>query len=275
MRHVAFLGPSGTNSEEALLDLGLGEVVPLPCVSIDDVFAAVAEGRAESGVVPIENSVEGSVNATLDALAFDYELHITAEHVLDIHHLLVVAPGTGLEQVTSVTSHPQATAQARRWLSDNLPGRPVLAANSTAEAVQRAVAEPGVAAVGTALAAQLYGGEVLARDIEDHSGNQTRFVVVGSGICPRTGDDKTSLALFLQADKPGALLMILSEFAYGQINLTKIQSRPTKKQLGQYMFYVDLEGHAEDHDVTLALECLRLKLRTVKLLGSYPVAGKR
>jgi prephenate dehydratase len=275
MGNVAFLGPAGTNSEEALLDLGLGDVTPLPCVTIDDVFAAVADGRAESGVVPIENSVEGSVNATLDALAFDYDLHITAEHVMDVHHLLVVAPGTGLDQVTSVTSHPQATAQARRWLADNLPGRPLIAANSTAEAVQRAVSEPGVAAVGTALAAQLYGGEILARDIEDHPGNQTRFVVIGRGICERTGQDKTSLALFIQESKPGALLMILSEFAYGQINLTKIQSRPTKKQLGEYMFYVDHEGHAEDPHVALALECLRLKLRRVKLLGSYPVAGTR
>ena len=274
MRTIAFLGPSGTNSEEALLELDMGGLEPVACPTIDDVFAAVADGTAELGIVPIENSVEGSVNATLDALAFDYDLHIVAEHVRDIHHVLVAAPGVGLDQVTLVTSHPQATAQSRHTLTGLLPGRPIVAANSTAEAVQRAVAEPGVAAVGTVLAAELYGATVLADAVEDHPGNQTRFVVVGRGIGERTGDDKTSLALFMQLNKPGALLMILSEFAYGQIDLTKIQSRPTKKQLGEYMFFVDLKGHVTDPDIDLALACLRLKLRDVKLLGSYPAAKK-
>jgi prephenate dehydratase len=272
MRTVAFLGPSGTNTEEALLDLELGPIDALSCLTIDEVFAAVAEDRAELGIVPIENSIEGSVPATLDALAFDYDLHILAEHVGDIHHELVTAPGVVMADITTVTSHPQATAQSRKWLADNLPGRPIVAANSTAEAVQRAVTEPGVAAVGNKLAARLYGGQVLAESIQDHEGNQTRFVLIGHGIGAKTGDDKTSLALFQQADKPGALFMILSEFAYGQINLTKIQSRPTKKQLGQYLFYVDLQGHVDDPEVALALECLRLKLREVKLLGSYPAA---
>jgi prephenate dehydratase len=272
MRTVAFFGPSGTNTEEALLEMELGSIETLPCATIDAVFAAVDTGAAELGIVPIENSIEGSVNATLDALSFDYDLHILAEHVRDIHHVLVTAPGTGMTDITTVTSHPQATAQSRKWLADNLPGRPIVAANSTAEAVQRAVAEPGVAAVGTDLAARLYGGQVLAESIEDHEGNQTRFVAVGRGIVERTGDDKTSLALLQQSNKPGALFMILSEFAYGQIDLTKIQSRPTKKQLGQYLFYVDLQGHVTDPEVALALECLRLKLREVKLLGSYPAA---
>jgi prephenate dehydratase len=171
-----------------------------------------------------------------------------------------------------VVSHPHATAQCRRWLFKNLPGVEIHAANSTAEAVQKAVTQPGQAAVGTELAAEIYGGEVLARSIEDFKGNQTRFVVLGTGLRQKTGRDKTSLALFLQKDKPGALLMILSEFAYGQINLTKIQSRPTKKRLGEYMFFVDLEGHISDPQVALALDCLRLKLRTVKVLGSYPAA---
>jgi prephenate dehydratase len=129
-----------------------------------------------------------------------------------------------------------------------------------------------VAAVGTRLAAELYGGEIVEPAIEDYAGNQTRFVVIGRGLRSRTGDDKTSLALFLKADKPGALLMILSEFAYAEINLTKIQSRPTKRALGDYMFFVDLEGHVEDQHVRTALDCLRLKLREVKVLGSYPRA---
>ncbi len=244
------------------------EPVPLP--TIHDVFAAVSAGACDAGVAPIENSVEGSVNETLDALAFDNDLHITGEFVRDIHHALIVAPGTRFDAVTAVVSKPEATAQCRTWLSANLPGRPAIAANSTAEAVQQAVATPGLAAIGTPLAAKLYGGEVAREPIEDSSANQTRFVTIGRGIRERTGHDKTSLALLLRRDKPGALLMILSEFAYGQINLTKIQSRPTKKQLGEYMFFVDLAGHVEDPAVALALECLRLKLREVKVLGSYP-----
>jgi prephenate dehydratase len=201
-----------------------------------------------------------------------HDLTIKRELVRDIRHALVATPGTKLSDIRTVVSHPHATAQCRRWLFKNLPGVEVLAANSTAEAVQKAVGRPGQAAVGTELAAEIYGGEVLARSIEDFKGNQTRFVVLGSGLRQKTGRDKTSLALFLQKDKPGALLMILSEFAYGQINLTKIQSRPTKKRLGEYMFFVDLEGHITDPQVALALDCLRLKLRTVKVLGSYPAA---
>jgi len=269
----AFLGPAGTFTEEALLSLGIEGIEPMPCATIGEVFSAVASGAAESGVVPIENSVEGSVNETLDALAFDHELHVTAELVRDIHHALVVAPGTSLAHVTAVVSKPEATAQCRGWLAKRLPGIPAVAANSTAEAVQRAVAEPGLAAIGTALAARLHGGTVLHQAIEDFQGNQTRFVVIGRGIGARTGRDKTSLALFMQRNKPGALLMILSEFAYGQIDLTKIQSRPTKLQLGEYMFFVDLAGHVDDPNVALALECLRLKLREVKVIGSYPRVG--
>jgi prephenate dehydratase len=270
MVRTAFLGPAGTFTEEALLSLGTDGVEPVPYATIGEVFAAVASGECADGVVPIENSVEGSVNETLDALAFDHELHVTAELVRDIHHALVVAPGVSLDDVTAVVSKPEATGQCRAWLAANLPGRAAVAANSTAEAVQRAVAEPGLAAIGTSLAAGLYGGTVLADAIEDYEGNQTRFVVIGRGLGARTGHDKTSLALFMLANKPGALLMILSEFAYGQIDLTKIQSRPTKHQLGDYMFFVDLAGHVEDDAVALALKCLRLKLREVKVIGSYP-----
>jgi prephenate dehydratase len=268
----AFLGPAGTFSEEALLTLGIEDLEPVPCASIHEVFDAVERGQAESGIVPIENSVEGSVNATLDALAFDTQLEVQREIVLDIHHALITAPGADLAGVKTVVSHPQATGQCRKWLARHLPGRTVMAANSTAEAVQQAVADPTVAAVGTKLAAELYGAHVIEPAIEDYAGNQTRFVVIGRGIRERTGRDKTSLALFMKKDKPGALLMILSEFAYGEINLTKIQSRPTKRSLGEYMFFVDFEGHIEDAHIRLALDCLRLKLREVKVLGSYPKA---
>jgi prephenate dehydratase len=272
MPRYAYLGPSGTFSEEALLSLGVEDLEPVDCLSIGEVFEAVERGQADAGIVPIENSVEGSVTATLDALVFDTSLEIQGELVLDIHHSLITAPGADLARVRTVFSHPQATAQCRRWLARNLPGRDVMAANSTAEAVQEAVADPTVAAVGTKLAAELYGGEVREPAIEDYAGNQTRFVVIGRGLRERSGRDKTSLALFMKVDKPGALLMILSEFAYGEINLTKIQSRPTKRQLGDYMFFVDFEGHIDDQNVKTALDCLRLKLRTVKVLGSYPKA---
>lgn len=272
MVRYAFLGPAGTFSEEALLSLEIEDLEPIPCLTIDEVFEAVERGKADAGIVPIENSVEGSVPATLDALAFDTQLEIQGEVVLDIHHSLVVAPGTPTGAVTQVFAHPQASGQCRRWLARNLPGRVVVAANSNAEAVQRCLEVPNSAAIGPAHAADLYGAEVLERNVEDYAGNQTRFVVIGRGLRARSGTDKTSLALFLKADKAGALLMILSEFAYAEINLTKIQSRPTKRQLGDYMFFMDFEGHVEDQHVRTALDCLRLKLREVKVLGSYPRA---
>lgn len=280
MTRFAFLGPEGTHSHEALLAFaagaqdvaGTGPVEAFGYPTIDEVFNAVERGKADLGIVPIENSVEGSVNATLDALAFESDLEIQAEIVRDIHHALCVAPGISLADITRVVSHPQAMAQSRRWLTEHLLGRPIAASTSTAEAVREAVGEPGVAAIGSVFAASLYGAEVLHEAVEDFAGNQTRFVVVGRGIHPRTGSDKTSLALFMKADKAGTLHMILSEFAFGQINLTKIQSRPTRKALGEYMFYIDCEGHVDDENVRLALDCLRLKLRTVKVLGSYPRA---
>jgi len=273
MPRYAFLGPSGTFSEEALLTLGVENLEPVSCTTIEEVFEAVERGLADAGVVPIENSIEGSVPATLDGLAFgNTQLEIQGELVLDIHFCLAVAPGTSLADVTSISAHPQASGQCRRWLERNLPGRPVVAANSNADAVQTAVATPGVAALGPKLAAEMYGAEILVPVVEDYAGNQTRFVVIGRGLCARTGNDKTSLALFMKKDRPGTLHMILSEFVYAQVNLTKIQSRPTKRQLGDYMFFIDLEGHVDDQSVSTALDCLRLKLREVKVLGSYPRA---
>jgi prephenate dehydratase len=270
MTRYAYLGPAGTFSEEALLTLGIDDLEAIPCASIEEVFEAVERGRADGGVVPIENSVEGSVPATLDALAFDSKLEIQSEIVLDVHHALITAPGVDLAKVKTIIAHPQASGQCRRWLARNLPGRAVVASNSNADSVRQAVADPTLVAVGTPLAAKLYGGEIREYPIEDYAGNQTRFVVLGRGLRERSGHDKTSLALFMKADKPGTLVMILSEFAYGEINLTKIQSRPTKRQLGDYMFFVDLEGHVDDSNVRTALDCLRLKLREVKVLGSYP-----
>jgi prephenate dehydratase len=270
MVRYAFLGPAGTFSEEALLALEVADLEPVECATIPEVFEAVERGRVEAGIVPIENSIEGSVPATLDGLAFDSSLEIQRELVLDIHFSLIAGPDTDLAHVTSIVAHPQASGQCRRWIDRTLPGRPIAAANSNAEAVRTAIATPGVAALGPAITSDLYGGRVLQRDIEDYAGNQTRFVVIGRGICARTGKDKTSLALFMKEDRPGTLHMILGEFVYGGVNLTKIQSRPTKRQLGDYMFFIDIEGHVDDANVRTALDCLRLKLREVKVLGSYP-----
>ncbi len=243
----------------------------LACASIADVFEAVDRGRATYGVVPVENALEGGVSATLDALAFTSRAQILAELVLDVHQNLVVAPGASLADVRAIVSHPQATAQCRRYLQMNLPGREIRACNSTSDSVQAAMEDPSVAGIGTVLAAHLHGALVVAESIEDHLANQTRFLLVGRGRPVSSGDDKTSLALFMQEDRPGVLNMILFEFAYAGINLTMIQSRPTKEALGMYMFFIDLTGHADDVHVRTALDCLRLKLREVRVLGSYPV----
>jgi prephenate dehydratase len=274
---VAFLGPHGTFTEEALLsqpDLAEGELVPIR--SIPEVIVGVERGEADLGVVPIENSIEGSVNATLDTLAFDTDpdVVIQRELVLAIDLNLVARPGTELADVRQVVSHPHASAQCREWLARKLPGVEVVAANSTAEAAQgiSRSKRAGRAAISTALAASLYSLEVLAADVEDHPENQTRFVLLGRGIPAPTGHDKTSLVCFQSQDRPGSLLSILQEFAARAINLSKLESRPTKRGLGQYCFFIDCEGHVADEVVADALRNLAAK-QSVKFLGSYPVAG--
>lgn len=271
---IAYLGPPGSISEEALLaNVQVDEGDTVPCLTIEDVFRTVENGGADEGIVPIENSIEGSVNATLDMLAFETELIIEREIVWPVRHQLVTHPSVDdLSQITVVVSHPQALGQCRRWVETHLPGIPVHAANSTAEAVERAVAEPGVAAIGTKLAAKIHKGRILPEEIEDSRENHTRFIIVGRALMSPTGRDKTSIACFIYEDRPGMLLQILSEFAFRNINLTKIQSRPTKKQLGSYFFFIDLEGHREDREVEDALKFLEQRLRTLKVLGSYPRA---
>lgn len=275
---IAYLGPAGTYSDEAARAfakrLGIDEPQLLECSSFDEVFDCVDRGKTEFGVVAKENSLEGSVTATLDNFAFKSTANILGEHVLDIHHCLVMHPDAKLEDVTTVASHAQGLAQCRRFLNERLPGRASITTSSTAESARLAAGDKHVASIANAFAAELYGAVVRERDIEDHFGNQTSFALIGRQGHPPVFEGerfKTSLALFLQADKAGALLMILSEFAYAGINLTKIQSRPTKQALGEYMFFVDLEGSVNDLPVQTALNCLRLKLREVKVLGSYPI----
>jgi prephenate dehydratase len=277
---VAFLGPAGTFTEEALLtqaDLGGADLVAE--ASMTEVLAAVERGEADFGFVPIENSIEGTVRETLDALIFDRDLLIQREVVLGISLSLLGPAGLALADVRRVVSYPVATAQCREWLQRELPGAMEVAATSTAEAA-RVVGEErpsGTAAVGTALAAKLYGLEVLAADIEDHPENATRFVLVArpeAGIPEMTGHDKTTLVCFQHRDRPGSLHAILGQFSARNLNLTNLQSRPTKQRLGHYCFLIELEGHVDDEVVADCLRDLHASLAELKYLGSYPAAGE-
>ncbi|WP_418931221.1 prephenate dehydratase [Gordonibacter pamelaeae] len=274
----AYLGPAGTYTHEAArafaARLGIDEPALLECASFDEVFDAVDRGKCEFGVVAKENSLEGSVTATLDNFAFKSQASILGEHVLDIHHCLVLHPDAKLEDVTCVASHAQGLAQCRRFLAERLSGRATVTTSSTAESARMAAEDVHVASIANAFAAELHGARVAVRDIEDHFGNQTSFALIGRQGHPPVfrGDRyKTSLALFLQVDRAGTLNMILSEFAYAGINLSMIQSRPTKQALGDYMFFIEFKEDANTLPVQTALNCLRLKLREVKVLGSYPV----
>ena len=274
----AYLGPAGTYTHEAArafaARLGIDEPALLECASFDEVFDAVDRGKCEFGVVAKENSLEGSVTATLDNFAFKSQASILGEHVLDIHHCLVLHPDAKLEDVTCVASHAQGLAQCRRFLAERLSGRATVTTSSTAESARMAAEDVHVAGIANAFAAELHGARVAVRDIEDHFGNQTSFALIGRQGHPPVfrGDRyKTSLALFLQVDRAGTLNMILSEFAYAGITLSMIQSRPTKQALGDYMFFIEFKEDANTLPVQTALNCLRLKLREVKVLGSYPV----
>lgn len=274
---VGYFGPKGTNTEQALLtqpDLARGETVPLG--SIPDVLAATVDGSVDIGFTPIENAIEGSVNVTLDLLAFEHELLIQREVVISIELCLVALPGTRLEDIEVVSSFPHAIAQCRGFLAKNLPGVKTRAANSTADAakVLASEADSRVAAIANTRAAEVYGLEVLETAIEDHAENATRFIAVArEGIPAPTGHDKTSIIVFQQADAPGSLLAILQEFAARAINLSKLESRPTKEGLGNYCFLIDLEGHIDDELVADCLRDLRSKHK-VKFLGSYPAVGE-
>ncbi len=272
-RSVSYLGPRGTFTEEALdswSGLACEQAIPFP--TVEEAILAVQDGVTEKAVVPIENSIEGSVNATLDSLAFEADLFIQGEKVCAVKHFLLARAGVSVDEIARVVSHPQAAAQCRRHLVGLLPGVEVEAANSTSEAAQRVAdsSEP-LAAIGSRLAAELYGLELMREGMEDHPDNRTRFVLLGKEKVPPTGEDKTSMVCFIYQDRPGMLLQILQEFAFRYINLSKIESRPTKEVLGDYCFFIDCEGHEDDEVVASALKCLECKLPRVKRLGSYPV----
>lgn len=271
---VAYLGPPGTFTEEALLTQpDFAEADHLLCRSIPEVLGSVAEGRAQLGFTAIENSIEGTVNVALDALIFEHDLLIQREVVIDIRLHLLGLSGTSMDEISRVVSFPVATAQCRRYLTENLPQAEDIAANSTAAAARDLAIskDKTTAAIGTALSQEIYGLEMIASDIEDHPENQTRFVAVShSGVPAPTGQDKTSIVVFQRSDRSGSLMGILAEFAARSINLTKLESRPTKKALGDYCFLIDLEGHIADQLVADCLTTIVAKHGEVKFLGSYP-----
>jgi prephenate dehydratase len=279
---VGFLGPAGTYSEEAVLageDAAAIEPVPLP--TVHDAVAAVRERRVERALVPIENSLEGSVNATLDALAQDDGgVQITGELVHPIHHCLIARAPVPLERIVAVASHPQGSGQCAAFIRTRLPAATVVPTTSTAEAV-RLVAEraPGGeepwAAIGSRAAAALYGCEVLEAGVEDPPGSETRFVWIGrEAPDPAAGGEWKTALMFWEPsdDRPGWLVRCLAEFADRQVNLTRIESRPRREGLGSYMFFVDLDGRGDDPAVAEAIAALRAHAAAVRVLGSFPTA---
>jgi prephenate dehydratase len=275
---VAFLGPDGTFTETAarvITGADSGDHL-VPCGDIGEVLRRVASGDVARGVVPIENTLEGSVSATLDALAFDTDLLIDGELELPVTLVAAARAGLELDAVERVHSHPVALAACRRWLSTSLPAAEQVPAASTARAAQVVAATDGPElAIVNPLAAERYGLSVVAREIADRQANATRFVVVGTSLPPPTGWDKTSLVVFIEANRPGALLQLLEIFAERDLNLTKIESRPTKAELGEYCFFLDVEGHIADERVGDALAAVKRTQRDVKVLGSYRRSGAR
>lgn len=272
---IAYLGPAGSFCGAAAAQLTSGREVELvACASVQAALDAARAGDVDSALVPIENSVEGSVSVTLDELANGRRLVIVDEVVIPVRFALLARAGMRLEDVSRIATHPHAQAQVRQWLADHLPDAQVIPAMSTASAAQ-ALTDPDApidAAVSQRLAAEIYGLDVLADDIHDTDDATTRFVLVRlPGDIPQpTGADKTTLSLFMRQDEPGALLAILTEFAVRGVNLTRIESRPTRKALGDYFFSVDVEGHVADARVAEALMGLHRICLDVRFLGSYP-----
>jgi prephenate dehydratase len=276
-QRVAFFGPAGTFTEEALRASTRGSVEEIPFPTVYETVMAVHDGRADRGIVPIENSLEGSVTATLDTLAVEAsDVRIVAEVVHPIRHCLIARDALALEDVQRVLSHPQATAQCARFLREEIPGADLASVASTAEAVRLVSESPEPwAAIGSRLSAELYGCKLLAEGVEDSAENLTRFVwLAPAGDQPDAeGPFKTSVVFWgFNDDSPGALVAVLSEFSERAINLTKIESRPHRARLGHYMFFADLEGGEAEPAVAQALSALRERVETLRVLGSYPAA---
>jgi prephenate dehydratase len=275
---IAYLGPAGTFTEDALGEaIGAVDFEPLRTETVYDAILAVVDGRADRALAPYENSIEGSVRGTLDILAFDApSVTIVGEHDYPVRQHLIAREGIELGQVEAVLSHQQGLAQTQRFLRENLPGVELRSVSSTAAAVRMVAESPRPwAAVGSRAAADLYDCRILREGIQDEANNVTRFVwLAPEGTAPeRDGEQwKTSLIFSeLGEDHPGALVAALNEFSSRGINLSRIESRPLRSELGRYMFFCDLDGKLEDPPVAESIESLRAKASSVRILGSYPL----
>jgi len=272
MTRIGYLGPRGTFSHEAMIKYtGEKEYISVDYPSIPDIFAALQKNLLDEAILPIENSIEGAVNATMDLISQDSDLMIRAEVIIPVREHLLARKGTDISQIRHVISHPQPLGQCRRFLAEKMPHALTRASSSTAAAAEEVAAGSGdTAAIGSRTAAEVYGLEIIAADIQDNDNNLTRFIVLGRTDAPRTGNDKTSL-LFSTEDKPGSLYRILDIFNLWDINMTRIESRPAKNRLGRYIFFVDVLGHREDEDLRDALTMVKRKTSFLKILGSYPI----
>ena len=266
---VAFLGPEGTFTQQAVYKQFGHSVRALALPSIEEVFHEVEAGAADFGVVPIENSTEGTVTHTLDRFIVS-PLYICGEVELRVHQFLM-GRMTSLSDVQRICSHQQSLAQCRHWLEDNLPDAERLAVSSNAEGARRARDEQGTAAIGPQAAAEVYGLNVLVAEIEDQPDNTTRFLVLGKKAFKPSGEDKTTLMVSAgKTDSPGALYQLLEPLAKRRISMTRIESRPSRRRKWDYVFFIDIEGHAEDKTVATALADLRKRASLFRILGSYP-----
>ena len=281
MARIAYLGPEGTFTEAALLKMaasgvipGGGDVTPQPMDSTPAALAAVRAGSADFACVPIENSIDGTVLPTLDSLATGAPLQIYGELTLDVAFSIVTRPDRGTDPVRTVAAFPVAAAQVREWLAQNLPTAEIVPSNSNAAAAQDVAAGRVDAGVSTALAAQRYGLATLADGVVDEPNARTRFVLVGPPGPPpaRTGADRTSVVLRID-NAPGALVSAMTEFGIRDIDLTRIESRPTRTELGTYIFFLDCVGHIDDNAVAEALKALHRRCTDVRFLGSWPTGS--
>jgi prephenate dehydratase len=278
MINIGYLGPKGTFSQEAVqeylkvrqADLKNGEYVECTYNTIHDILFAVEKNEINEALIPVENSLEGAVNETLDMLATEINLKIKAEIIIPIRQNLLIKKGSLKKDILYIISHPQPIGQCRKYISNVFPKVKIELVYSTAGAAEMvALGKGDLAAIGSAVAAQVYDLEIFAKDIQDKDNNFTRFLIVSNIDSSRTGFDKTSI-VFSTENRPGSLYRILDIFNLWDINMTRIESRPAKKQLGNYIFFVDIEGHKEDEDVRDALIMIKRKTSFYKFLGSYP-----
>ncbi|MGI6591528.1 MAG: prephenate dehydratase [Eggerthellaceae bacterium] len=274
---ISYLGPQGTYSDEmahrfaSYLDGGNSTVFE-PRHSFTGIFESVEAGSY--GVIALENSLEGPVTAALDDFVLHPDVEIVAESVLDIHHCLMMRQDADPDTVKTITSHPQGLAQCRSFVKENFPQCNLIASASTAQSASMAAGDPAVAAIASPRAAEIYGLDIHMQNVADSPSDQTSFVLIAKKHRARIVNNpptKTSLLLMMKENRAGVLLMVLEELAYANLNLTRIQSRPTKKALGEYLFFLDVDGTVDNPDLRTALDCLRLKLREVRVLGCYPI----